>query len=43
MATEQPNYQIRHFSESTFNKTQLMQVLAVLPISVMLLKDMIYL
>ena len=34
MTTAQPNYQIRNFTESTFNKTQLMQVLAALPISV---------
>jgi hypothetical protein len=34
MATSQPNYQVRSFSESTFNRTQLMQILAVLPISV---------
>ncbi len=34
MATSQPNYQVCHFSESTFSRTQLMQILAVLPISV---------
>tara|TARA_Y100000310_G_C20599692_1_gene772357 strand:- start:382 stop:777 length:396 start_codon:yes stop_codon:yes gene_type:complete len=33
MATEQPNYQIRNFSESTFNRAQLMQILDVLPIT----------